>query len=280
MTLKVVDDSGNPVAGAKATVDYLFTNQIVGLTDTNGVFNASHRDKSFALAFDVKKDGYYPFWQRYEMGFPEQYNEAKWNPTAKIVLRKIGNPIPMYAKDQEIKFSKLDELIGFDLVAGDWVTPYGKGFHTDISFKAHREIKNDREFTADLTVSFPNKGDGIVIAPTVAVAGSEFKTSRTATTNGYQPQLVLDFSDSKRPDSVFGYFIRVRTELDQDGNVKSALYGKIRGDFRFYAGTIAPTAGMGFDYYLNPTPNDRNLEFDPKRNLVKDLKPLEGVSEP
>jgi len=79
---------------------------------------------------------------------------------------------------------------------------------------------------------------------------------------------------------VFGYFIRVRTELDQDSNVKSALYGKIAGNFRFYAGTIAPTSGMGFDYYLNPTPNDSNVEFDPKKNLVRDLKPLEGVSGP
>jgi len=37
---------------------------------------------------------------------------------------------------------------------------------------------------------------------------------------------------------------------------------------------------MGFDYYLNPTPNDRNVEFDPKRNLMKNLKPLEEVTEP
>jgi hypothetical protein len=68
--------------------------------------------------------------------------------------------------------------------------------------------------------------------------------------------------------------------LDDSGNVKSALYGKIPGNFRFYAGTKAPTSGMGFDYYLNPTPNDRNVEFDPKRNLITALKPLEGVSEP
>ena len=72
VTLKVVDDDGNPVAGAKATV--VSTNQITGLTDTNGVFVASHRDKSFALAFDVKKDGYYSFWQRYEMGWANQYD--------------------------------------------------------------------------------------------------------------------------------------------------------------------------------------------------------------
>ena len=33
-------------------------------------------------------------------------------------------------------------------------------------------------------------------------------------------------------------------------------------------------------YYLNPEPNLRNMEFDPKRNLMKNLKPLEGVDAP
>jgi hypothetical protein len=43
---------------------------------------------------------------------------------------------------------------------------------------------------------------------------------------------------------------------------------------------IKPTSGMGFTYYLNPIPNDRNLEFNPKRNLIKDLTPLEEVKTP
>jgi hypothetical protein len=61
---------------------------------------------------------------------------------------------------------------------------------------------------------------------------------------------------------------RVRTELDQDGNVKSTLYGKIYGDF------------MHFRYYLNPTPNDRNIEFDPKQNLIHNLQSFEQVRQP
>lgn len=277
-TLKIVDDDGNPIAGAETIVYYMLTNSIAGQTDTNGIFIAAHHDQSWDLAFQVGKVGYYPSRVEHHLGF--YYKFDKWNPTPKIILRKIGKPIPMYAKEQEMKFPKLDEPIGFDLMAGDWVTPYGKGFHTDMLFKAHRNIINDREFNAELTVTFPNKGDGIVVAPSESAVGSEFKTARTAAENGYGPELVLDFSNSKRPESVFGYFIRVRTVLDQGGNIKSTLYGKISGNLRFYAGTIAPTSGMGFDYYLNPTPNDRNVEFDPKKNLVRDLKPLEGVSEP
>jgi len=33
-------------------------------------------------------------------------------------------------------------------------------------------------------------------------------------------------------------------------------------------------------YYLNPTPNSRNVEFDPKQNLLKSLDPLEQVDAP
>jgi len=35
-----------------------------------------------------------------------------------------------------------------------------------------------------------------------------------------------------------------------------------------------------FKYFLNPTPNDRNVEFDPKQNLFKNLSSLEEVSDP
>ena len=278
-TLKIIDDAKTPIAAARIRIGYdMSTNVIVGLTDTNGIFTASHFGRDVDLGFQIEKPGYYPTRLDYHMGF--NYKPEKWNPTQTILLRNVGDPIPMYAKEQEMKFPILDEPIGFDLMVGDWVTPYGEGFHTDMLFKAHREIQNDREFTADLTVTFPNNGDGVVVAPKEAVDGSEFKTSRTATTNGYEPELDLHYSNANSPDSVFGYFIRVRTVLNPDGSVNSALYGKITGNFRFYAGTIAPTSGMGFTYYLNPTPNDRNVEFNPKKNLVKDLKPDEGVNEP
>jgi hypothetical protein len=48
----------------------------------------------------------------------------------------------------------------------------------------------------------------------------------------------------------------------------SANYGKIYGAF------------MNFTYYLNPTRNDRNVQFDPKRNLFTNLKDDERVTAP
>jgi hypothetical protein len=74
---------------------------------------------------------------------------------------------------------------------------------------------------------------------------------------------VEDMNDKNR-----NYFFRVRTVLDENGNVKSAQYGKIYGDF------------MQFRYYFNPTPNSRNIEFDPKHNLLSGLQSFEQVSAP
>ena len=75
------------------------------------------------------------------------------------------------------------------------------------------------------------------------------------------------------------YFVRVRTVLDQQGKIVSALYGKIDGDIRF-SPIRSKTCSLMFTYYLNPTPNDRNMEFDPKRNLLTGLKDAEKVDVP
>jgi hypothetical protein len=289
-TLKVVDESNQPVAGANVEAWYYvrptpanpnIAEKIEGLTDINGLFTASHGNTgSIDLSFRATKTGYYPTTQGHEFARFKDSDPNKWNPNLTLVLKKIGKPIPMYARREEMTLQKEDEPIGFDLMAGDWVAPNGTGTNADMFFTVHRKIINERQYNCTLIVTFPNKGDGIVAAPFEVVTGSEFQTSRTAAENGYESKLDLHYSNTNSPESVFGYFIRVRTELDENGNVKSALYGKISGDFKFYAGTIKPHSGIGFDYYLNPTSNDRNLEFDPKHNLSANLKLLEGVNAP
>lgn len=282
ITVKVADDNGNPVVNAHVGTGYFSggPQNIDGVTDTNGIVVVTHSDTpalmAYLISFRVEKDGYYPTWHQIDLG--PGYDAKKWNSTVNLTLKKIGKPIAMYAKKEETKVQQEDKPMGFDLMAGDWVMPLGKGFHTDMFFTVHRKIISVHEFDCTLTVTFPNKGDGIAVAPTEPDVGSDFKTSRTAAESGYEPRLELRYTNGENSPS--GYFVRVRTELDQDGNIKSALYGKIPGGFRFYAGTRVPQAGMGFDYYLNPTPNDRNLEFDPKENLIKDLSFIERIKEP
>ena len=293
-TIHVVNESGEAVVGADVEVSYYIApppgrseagESIRGLTDTNGTFTASHKDTgSIDLGFRITKPGFYPTIGRHDLFMRGQYDDKKVadnrNATPTMVLRKIGRPISMYAKREETKIQKEDEPVGFDLTAGDWISPFGNGKNTDLVFTVHRKIINDRGYDAVVTLTFPNKGDGIAVAPSEPDIGSELRTPRTAAESGYEAGREWHYGSGAGPESVFGYFIRVRTLLDENGNVRSALYGKIRGDLRFYAGTKVPRAGMGFDYYLNPTPNDRNVEFDPKQNLFKDLKPGEEINQP
>lgn len=92
--------------------------------------------------------------------------------------------------------------------------------------------------------------------------------------DGYQPELNKERSahpgqvTKNDSDPNRNYLFRVRTVKDHAGNIVSAHYGKIYGDF------------MQFTYYLNPTPNDRNIEFDPKQNLLQGLQSFETVSAP
>ena len=73
------------------------------------------------------------------------------------------------------------------------------------------------------------------------------------------------------------FYVRVRTELDPQGNVIRANYGKIYSDIRYAPwprGREDPS--VQFEYYLNPEPNDRRMEFDNHRNLL-DLPRLWSV---
>ena len=69
-------------------------------------------------------------------------------------------------------------------------------------------------------------------------------------------------------DRFRNYYFRVRTQIDKDGNVMSALYGKLYSEF------------PKLHYYLNPNDNDRNVEFDPRQNLFVNLPKEERQSEP
>jgi hypothetical protein len=290
MTLKVVDEQGNPVSAANAGVGFYTNSQptsINGITDTNGLFSASETVEpsggGYLLGFSAEKDGYYT--TRSELELDAKYDPIKWNTTQTLVLRKVGKPIAMYAKwirSEPPVFKKtgippivLNTNIGYDLTVGDWVAPYGKGANTDINFTEEFNKRSAFDFSYKLTVSFPNAGDGIMeYTEPESETGSGLRSPHEAPIDGYKPKLIK--LNSAHPgeagksdyDPNRIYLFRVRTAIDHEGNIVSAHYGKIYGDF------------MQFSYYLNPTPNDRNIEFDPKQNLFGGLQSFEQVSAP
>ncbi|HWY31191.1 MAG TPA: hypothetical protein VNX46_10570 [Candidatus Acidoferrum sp.] len=267
--VKVVGEDGNPVVGAEVAVQYTVPAtpdsgqptyaEIKGMTDPNGMFSASHTDSSWGLGVSVGKPDYYFT----HIGHQFYFDDKNRNPSFTLVLKQIGKPIAMYAKQiTSITFPVFNKAIGYDLMAGDWVAPYGKGVTTDFQFSEnHTDAKSGYTFT----VSFPHPGDGIQGVTRDWNSGvSGLVSLHEAPIDGYEPQYVQ--TQMADPDRI--YYFRVRTVLDSQGNILSTHYGKIYGDF------------MQFRYYLNPAPNDRNVEFDPKQNLLGGIQSFEQVNAP
>jgi len=303
MTFKVVDESGKPMANAKVGASFLQSKlpvpitakdivekQIDLLTDTNGqaVISAFAYDRHIWYGVD-SVPGYYSC-----SGGELKFDDGRlgrwqpWNPTIKFVLKPIGNRVPMYAKKLgwDTFLPETNKPIGYDLQIGDWVGPYGKGITPDFVFTLDRHFTSvTQDFDATLALTFPNDGAGIqsVMADST---GSSFRIPRLAPTNDYEPKLVLQMY-RKDGKSIVGvsantgqnYFFRIRTKKDDQGNIVSAMYGKIYGGIGWDI-FHSPVAQLQFTYYLNPTPNDRNVEFDPMHNLMKNLNKFEGVSAP
>lgn len=287
ITAKVVDEEGKPIAGADVGIGFLVgllpgqgpgTKELIhrGTSGSDGTFTAADQCGG-SVGLGVTKSGFYRtnaplyLFKKVETG-----QWQPWNPTVEMLIKPILKPIPMYAKRVETAIPDFNVPLPYDLSVGDWVAPRGKGKITDIIFTAKLDQRSESDYNYVLTVSFPNKGDGIQTFDAPLHVGSELKSLRYAPENGYQSEWIQTRNRQTGQieqgnyalDGNRNYFVRVRTVLDEEGKVKSANYVKIYGEF------------MNFTYYLNPTPNDRNMEFDLKRNLLTGLKDSETVSNP
>ena len=114
---------------------------------------------------------------------------------------------------------------------------------------------------------------------------SDFKSPYKAFEGGYCKSVVWEYKRTRQAvildkQSTEGdcLIIRALSVVDDKGNLVQANYGKIYGPVEF--GTIGPKTVLKMNYYFNPTPNDRNMEFDPSNNLFKNLKSSEEVRQP
>lgn len=292
VTLKVVDETGKPINGVRVAIGFNSINKIKGgskdiiikgTTDKDGLFSAAAVTTGH-IGYEVKIDGWYISEGEYRYQ-SDKYESGKWqpwNPEIKVVMRKIEKPVPMYARDLHnispgIMIPVSNKDVGFDLIEFDWVSPYGKGKQADLLFYLKSNYKNKDDFDATLTITFPNKFDGIQVIKDTRKGGSMFKLPRYAPEGGYQKSLARKISshDLGAPQSDFSndnnYIFRVRSE-EKDGTLLRAMYGKIQGDIEFHPRRQG--ALLFFKYFLNPD-YSQNLEYGD--NLFKNLKSTEQV---
>lgn len=294
MTLHIIDETGMPVSNAAASVVFLppkaISNTVVrGLSDEKGLFVAEGVSTK-AIGGYVSKDRYYSTNFKCPRGNPaDPYDSASkvkgdrwlpWNPTVPVVLREIRNPVPMYVKSVDHILPK-GVSIGFDCAVGEFLPPVGKGEVADFNVLVEQNgvLTKDRKFSKRMILQANSEGGGFAFLKTHSA--SAFKSEHQAPLGDYAGS--VDFYAEYPPPSASRptidpfasgkYMVfRSRVERDDEGNIIKANYGKIYETIEYGRNARIQTDGesmIRFLYYFNPTPNDRNLEFDGKNNLFK-----------
>jgi hypothetical protein len=277
-SVNVVDEENMPVEGA--TVQGYFTNlkrgyvpgpARISTTDVDGKANITG-PAYFAVNVKTKKEGYYISEKKIPVNIKQDQN-------INFLLRSKKNPIAMYAKKVLVSARgtrRIGEQFGYDFMVGDFVLPHGKGKVSDLIITHTYYKKDSWNYSYEIAIKFSNPGDGLVpFFTNKELVESAFKSDYKAPKEGYINEWNLngkregaDKPVQENLDKNRNYYFRVRTETDKEGNIESAYYGKIYGEF------------LSITYYLNPTPNDRNVEFDSEKNLFKDIRDDEKVWDP
>lgn len=238
---------------------------------------------------------------------PISYKCEPYDCVYTTILQRVEHPIPLYVHHAILDgrrecvggFDGTNSVLRFDFVVGDWLPPEGKGEHADMTVTTELKIgevlqiwRSHKTTFYDFisSIEFSGEGNGLVEK---SIAGLNCGIRiRTAPEAGYAHSKVMRFGRRRKNTTSVGiypeyytdsdddrcYIFRIRSRYDEDGNLVEAYYGKIYGDFRFKGTDESGFNGMHFLYYLNPTPNDRNLEWDMKNNLCE--KPLRLDYEP
>ncbi|HRK14113.1 MAG TPA: Ig-like domain-containing protein [Prosthecobacter sp.] len=297
VTIQVVGEDGNPLVGFNVGSGFEIPNKngvgtsaigAQGVTNKEGRVTITRPTANGFVYYGSWAEGYYRTSNlTYQF---KAHKDGQWtpsNPTLRVVLKRVGDPVPMYARKVATEIPAVDQVIGFDLMIGDWVIPHGKGLRGDLLCKVVRRFVNWKDHDVALEITFPNEKDGLapIIEKTPPTRGSELRLPRTAPEDGYRNKLATAIRrqpggpSNEDAKTEMNYFFRVRTVLDEKGDIKSALYGKMHGDIRLDP-INSKTSFIIFDSYLNPTPNDRNVEWDRSRNLATGLSDEQRPSAP
>lgn len=289
--IHVITSGIEPVVSPQITLGKPVTTDPV-LTDDQG--NAVIRFKSLPEPsgnVSFNHDDWYPTSARAIWEDRNENGELMRGAEIKAVLKPIKNPIPMHAYDNTGAMAKIvnipefDREYGFDLMIAEALPPLGKGKIADFKFTIRGHHHGIHNYGMTINIVFANPEDGVVEFLTPqrsalrepAMIGSAFISSYDAPEAGYirdikrgLKRIELEKHHESDVDFRRNFYFRTRTKIDPEGRIISAHYGKIYGDFQFEAankdwGYVATLALL--TTYFNPTPNDRNVEFDPKNNL-------------
>ena len=305
ITARILTEDGKPLENADVHVaienfnDFKDnSNDIRGKTDKDGKFSAEGVGRPQAIII-ASHDGYY--WSRKAYGTWDKFEEARktgkyipWDPVIELTLKKVGKPIPMIVRLSESDHKKVTPApgkeAGFDLFENDWVSPQGKGKKSDLLITLNLETDGKEDNSVTSVIRFGNPDDGLIPIMELKHPESHLKYPPLADENGYNLKIIhpvypiVGKRDNAAAKEPVGYVFRIRTQKDKaTGNIISANYGKIITPPAHYNENVNPflvypytwrdnkrilVPWLDFSCYLNPTPNDRNIEYDQHNNLA------------
>ena len=301
ITLHVIDQDGKPVENAEINASFSYGREAIRKkTDCHGFVSFCSPVLDFAVFSNAiyesvrnpeAHDKYYKNIFRYMYTSPSKnVKDGKWqpwNPTIEMVLKERIKPIPMYANERQHDepIPARNQWCGFDMMKNAWVRPYGIGEHADVEIYHEWDGKQGKEYTGStLKLRFPDKEAGCYMvqfdydpmyydvgfqSPYHAIP-SKIDLKEVKFYEKYNPETGRFDYNLFQKGTI--YVFRTRTRFDTQGRLVGAYYGKI---YRPYVSIFNIWRGIPhirLPFYLNPTENDTNLEFDPERNLLKNVR--------
>lgn len=301
VVVRVVDDLGNTVSGARVVVGWNLPREpgngpgvgrgigVTGITDGNGLVSLGVQG---IPSIEVSKEGYYAN----GIDGMDVMSKHFTNPVfslnvvkVDVAITRIIRPTPMYVRLVRKKIPSLDgKEYGFDLEGGDWVKPHGDGIVSDLVVRLNYKENEPRDWDLDGTIEFSSPSDGAIkIVIPKNITRNTLRLPPVAPSDGYASILKLSSFSHRgenrlrelRADPAFlpgtvrlesaswndndNYVFRVRSRLSKSEGSMQALYGKIHGPITITKKDFE----LCFLYYLNPdgTPG---LEWDMKNNLA------------
>ena len=272
--LRVVDDEGRPVGGARVTAAFYIND-----TKTTGLTKETSEDGCIVAKYPcngelkvwTRKDGYYDanFTTKsfITLTKAEASRTHKWSDGTvdiPVVLKKKRRPIELMRQDRQYwPFPATNTVVSLDLETLRWCPPYGEGRHADMNVLYEAEEHPEKgwhvSYWRRLTLSLPKVVDGVYCVK--MDRGSQFPYVPVADTNAvFEKGLVFEVERKndrmvkKALPAEGEYFIfRTRTATNEVGEVVRANYGRIGENLNL-------AIGLSIKAWFNPTPNDTNLE--------------------
>jgi len=268
IVVKVHNEKGELISGAEVLTEFSDLRRsgwgaamipVEGVTDKNGSFSANLKTLNTVFV-SAYKEGYHP-----TIGFPvvfEDKNASQWLPwenEVTIVLHPHNVLANLVGKNVRIFFPSGNNIMPYDLRAGDFVKPLGKGIESDVIFKINRMFSENNIQAIEIEIILgESKTSGVMNLP---------RSDSPLWTRALNAQKNLNYEKSILLNLKSNGLSNVAKEIKQDFifKTKSGYFGVIANDL-IYCLDKNGDASIQFDYLINSEKGSENLE-----HLSKDI---------